>query len=319
VSNVVIREQVEADDTSVVDLWNRIYPHHPPLTVELYRGEYASRVPHASPIRFVAMVDGAFAGALSLEEVTWLQTPNVYFVRLAVAREWQERGIGRRLGTVMDEAAAIAGARVLYVKVREADKRGERFAAVRGFTRTGDVDRVSRLNVARATVDGLAAIRERLHTRGIRIARLAELQPDDALLRHLHAVTNESEADIPSVEPFGGESYETWRSRYIERPGMSPEWIWVALDGDRPVGAAYLRRYTDEVAGNSYTGVCRAYRGLGIARALKLEQIEWARAHGIHSIHTGNDSNNAPMLAINTALGYEFLPALIEMGKLLVD
>lgn len=40
---------------------------------------------------------------------------------------------------------------------------------------------------------------------------------------------------------------------------------------------------------------------------------------GIHSIHTGNDGQNAAMLAVNHALGYEFLPALIELGKDLND
>jgi GNAT superfamily N-acetyltransferase len=319
VSHIVIREQVETDDASVVDLWNRTYPDLPPLTVELYRGEYASRAPHAGLIRFVALSDGAFAGAVSLEEVTWLQTPHVYFVELAVASEWQGRGVGRRLGAVMDEAAALAGAGVLYVKVHEGDERAERFGRVRGFTPTGDVDHRSRLDVARASLDGLAESRARLHARGIRVARLAELHPDDALLHALHAVTEETEADIPSVELFGGHGFEAWHSRYIERPGMSPEWIWVALDGDQPVGVAYLRRYTDEVASNSYTGVARAHRGLGIARTLKLEQVEWAQQHGIQAIYTGNDGNNAPMLAVNIALGYEFLPALIELGKELTE
>jgi RimJ/RimL family protein N-acetyltransferase len=215
----------------------------------------------------------------------------------------------------MDEAAAIAGAGVLYVKVRENDERAERFGRVRGFTPTGDVERKCRLDVRHATLDNLAERRERLSARGIRIARLAELPPDDALLHALHAVTEETEADIPSVEPFGGHGFEAWRSRYIERSGMSPEWIWVALDGNQPVGVAYLRRYTDEVASNSYTGVARAYRGLGIARTLKLEQVEWAQQHGVQAIYTGNDGNNAPMLAVNIALGYEFLPALIELGK----
>src|SRR5437588_708075 len=140
------------------------------------------RAPHAGLIRFVALVDGVFAGALSLEEVTWLRTPHVYFVQLAVASAWQGSGIGRRLSAVMDEAAEIAGASVLYVKVGEGDERAERFARVRGFTPTGDVDRRSRLNVARATLDGLVEGRARLDARGIRIARLAELQPDDALM-----------------------------------------------------------------------------------------------------------------------------------------
>lgn len=314
-SNVAIRAQVEADDASVVDLWNRIDPFRAPLTVALYRGEYANLAPGAGLRRFVALADATLAGALCLEEVTWLQTPNVYFVRLAVFPEWQRRGIGRRLAAVMDDSAACLGAGVLYTKVREDDIRAEQFATVRGFTPTGDVDRISRLDVARANLDSLPAARARLHDRGIRLVRLAELRPDEAFLHALHAVMDETAADIPSVEPFRGDSFEAWRRRYVERPGMSLEWIWVALEGERPVGAAFLRRYNDGVASNSYTGVSRAYRGLGIARALKLEQIAWAQEHGIRAIVTGNDSHNAPMLAVNTSLGYEFLPARIEFGK----
>jgi GNAT superfamily N-acetyltransferase len=310
-----VRPQLEADDFSVVALWNQIDSDHPPLTVELYRGEYATRTPGAGLLRFVALTDGSCIGALSLEEVTWLRTPNVYFVQLAVSPAWQRRGIGRRLGAIMDDATVGAGARVLYVKVREGDERAMRFATVRGFTPTGDVDRISRLDLACVNLDGLTATRARLQDFGIRLVRLAELQPDESLLRVLHAVTDESAVDVPSVEPFRGDSFEAWRSRFIERPGMSPQWTWVALDGDRLVGVAFLRRYSDEAASNSYTGVLRAYRGRGIARALKLEQIAWAREHGIRALYTGNDSHNAPMLAVNTALGYEFLPAKIELGK----
>lgn len=313
--NVIIREQIEPDDASVVSLLNQIDPDHPPLTVELYRGEYAARAAGAGLMRFVALADGTLVGALSLEEVTWLQTPHVYFVELAVSPDWRQRGIGRRLAVVMDDASARLGAGMLYARVREDDTRSQHFATVHGFTPTGDVDRISRLDVARVNLDGLPSTRARLHERGIRLARLAEVQPDDALLRVLHAVMDETAADIPSVEPFAGDTFEAWRRRYIERPGMSLEWIWVALEGDRPVGAAFLRRYNAQAASNSYTGVSRTHRGLGIARALKLEQIAWAREHDVRTIFTGNESQNAPMLAVNMALGYEFLPAQIELGK----
>ena len=285
------------------------------MTEDLYRGEYASDTVRTDLVRHVAVDDGTIAGAMSLEAVTWLQKPHVYFVRLAVLPEWRHRGVGRQLGACMDASSGMVGAAVLYVKVREADVRSERFAALRGFTPTGDVDRVSRLDVARAALDGLPASRAGLRDRGIRIARLSELAPDDSLLRVVHAVTEESAADVPSAEPFGGDTFEHWRHHFIERPGMSMELIWVALDGNRPVATAHLRRYSREEAGNSYTGVLREYRGRGIARALKLEQIAWARDNGVRSIYTGNDANNSPMLAINRALGYEFLPAQIEWGK----
>jgi RimJ/RimL family protein N-acetyltransferase len=64
----------------------------------------------------------------------------------------------------------------------------------------------------------------------------------------------------------------------------------VDLEGDR--------------AGNGFTGTLRAYRGRGLARLAKLASIAWAAEQAIDSIVTENDETNAPMLAVNTSLGY---------------
>jgi RimJ/RimL family protein N-acetyltransferase len=53
-----------------------------------------------------------------------------------------------------------------------------------------------------------------------------------------------------------------------------------------------------------FTGTLRAYRGRGLALAVKLASIRWAREHGITSMSTHNDETNAAMLAINRRLGY---------------
>jgi GNAT superfamily N-acetyltransferase len=68
-------------------------------------------------------------------------------------------------------------------------------------------------------------------------------------------------------------------------------------------------------AGNNLTGVDPVYRGRGIARALKLKTIEWAREHDVESIYTQNDIENRRMLAINISLGYKPLPTEVEMVK----
>ncbi len=66
---------------------------------------------------------------------------------------------------------------------------------------------------------------------------------------------------------------------------------------------------------NAYTGVDRAYRGRGVARALKLRTIQWARQNNVDFIYTGNDIANQRMLAINVQLGYEPLPGWVEVVK----
>ena len=55
---------------------------------------------------------------------------------------------------------------------------------------------------------------------------------------------------------------------------------------------------------NAFNGVRREYRGRGIALALKLLAIDFCRRSGAARIRTNNDSENAPMLAINRRLGY---------------
>ena len=56
---------------------------------------------------------------------------------------------------------------------------------------------------------------------------------------------------------------------------------------------------------NLTTNVYPEYRKRGIATALKILTIRFARQQRMQVIRTGNDSTNASMLAINRKLGYK--------------
>lgn len=66
---------------------------------------------------------------------------------------------------------------------------------------------------------------------------------------------------------------------------------------------------------NMMTGVDRAYRGRKIVLALKLLAIKCAQRCGADYIRTNNDSENAPILAVNRKLGYESKPGKYLLGK----
>jgi GNAT superfamily N-acetyltransferase len=66
---------------------------------------------------------------------------------------------------------------------------------------------------------------------------------------------------------------------------------------------------------NMFTGVDPAWRGKGIALALKLLTIACARRYSADYISTNNDSENAPMLAINRTLGYQPEPGYYQMTR----
>jgi predicted GNAT superfamily acetyltransferase len=52
------------------------------------------------------------------------------------------------------------------------------------------------------------------------------------------------------------------------------------------------------------TAVKRAWRGRGIARALKATQINWALENGYTELHTSNEERNDPINRLNARLGY---------------
>ena len=52
------------------------------------------------------------------------------------------------------------------------------------------------------------------------------------------------------------------------------------------------------------TGVKRAFRGRGIASALKRAEIAWAKREGFRTLETFNNEENAPIRALNEKHGY---------------
>ncbi|MBI3975568.1 MAG: hypothetical protein HY334_04170 [Armatimonadetes bacterium] len=63
------------------------------------------------------------------------------------------------------------------------------------------------------------------------------------------------------------------------------------------------------------TGTRRAYRNRGLALALKLRTVAFARARGVREIRTWNDTLNAPMLHINVKMGFVRQPAWISFEQ----
>jgi GNAT superfamily N-acetyltransferase len=116
--------------------------------------------------------------------------------------------------------------------------------------------------------------------------------------RKLYTLEMEARTDIPvlDTEGFEPEPFEVW-SEDLERKELAAielaeaegEWVGMCL------GTTW-----------GFTGVRQGYRGRGVATALKVRAIRAARERGVQVLETENAARNAPMLAINRKLGYEF-------------
>jgi GNAT superfamily N-acetyltransferase len=101
-------------------------------------------------------------------------------------------------------------------------------------------------------------------------------------------------------------------------PNLLPDAYFVAVDGDEYAGTSAL--WSSPGSNQLYTGltgVRRAHRRKGIALALKLRGIDYAKTHGVATIKTWNESNNRAMLSINERLGYVRQPAWVDFSKTL--
>jgi GNAT superfamily N-acetyltransferase len=319
-STVTLRPATLEDDEQVLAIYNRLRFDAPPTTPEAYRHWIGSRPATAGLELWVAEADGRIVGELVAWEYWDLTEPGIWGALVDVADEFRGQGIGSRLYDHLLRRASDRKMRRLLGEVREDRPDGMAFVTARGFRPTGRVERHSRLAVGEARLEGLEAVEEKLRHQGIRVTTLAEIGPDDeAFLRALHAMHEAAMMDVPMSVLFEPRPFEEWLHHTLRYTGYSPETTWIALHGDQPVGVARVRREADVWLNNSFTGVDRAYRGRGIASALKLRSIRWARDNGIAYIYTGNDEENRSMLAVNRRLGYEALPASIELAKDLVN
>ncbi len=122
------------------------------------------------------------------------------------------------------------------------------------------------------------------------------------LARALHALAEEGLKDIPGGLAELGFSFEAWLADR-EVPSRPPEFLHILLVRGEPAGYASLNVY-GSAAYNGFTVVSRRFRRRGLARALKLAQIEDARRAGIAHLITQSNEDNAAMRALNAELGY---------------
>jgi GNAT superfamily N-acetyltransferase len=106
-------------------------------------------------------------------------------------------------------------------------------------------------------------------------------------------------------------------SMELESPWALHDAFFVAKDGERYVGESYLLLDLNdpEALYQGLTGVRPEYRRRGIAMALKVRVMEYARDRGCKTVKTWNSTLNEGMLSINHKLGFTGHTAWIELEK----
>ncbi|HEY0584444.1 MAG TPA: GNAT family N-acetyltransferase [Chloroflexota bacterium] len=278
------------------------------FTSTMLRHRDATMEPRVRYVRLTAEVDQHVVGFGRIMHIWWNFHPHRYQLRVEVDPAWQRQGIGSALFERL-----LADLRTWDPELVRAESRAANSAAVSFLDHRGFQEWRRRwesvLQVTTANVAPLAAGAARAEAAGVRITTYdVEATHRPSLPHDLYEVEMAISRDEPAMEP-GAEtmSFERFRAIELDTPDSVAEGHFLALDGDRIVGVSRLMRDLrhPHVLRQAFTGVHPEYRGHGIAQALKLRTIEFARAGGYREIRTSNDSTNGPMLHINEVMGFQ--------------
>jgi mycothiol synthase len=303
----VIREFQPADYERMAEIDHSVDPQFSPTAEEirfdddnLDRTKYILR-------RYVALEPGGEKVIAFGEFAHTPQTfhPLKFYMDIEVDPPWQGRGAGSALWARLESDLHGLGAISARAGTYEDRPAAVSFLLGKGFTGTMRMWE-SHLRVSDSDSTGLGEQVARLKDEGVSLSTLeAESGRDPSCLSKLHDLYLSFMPDIPLPGAFTGVPLEEFQNQYVRRPGTLLDAFFIAKDGETYVGLSSVWR--EEGRSDLWqiiTGVRKEYRRRGVALALKLSVMDYAKKHGAETIKTWNASTNVAMLSLNDKLGY---------------
>ena len=271
--------------------------------------------------RFLIEKDGEEVGTASYFQSEFVADPGRFYASVFVRKDRLGRGIATEAQELLLRELELLGLTVLDVSCREDNAEAVAFLTENGYVETMR-EWESVLDVPSFDPAPFAEARQRPLAAGIRLTDLAAEQERlgvEAARRLLYSLDEHVGPDVPSDSPEITPPFDEWQKLLLTGPSFRPEAFFLAVEpGGEYVGVSMLfhkQAAPDLMTG--LTGVRRDFRRHGIALALKLMAIDYARAQGAPRIRTENATSNRPMLSINEALGFEKEPVTICYKKVL--
>ena len=285
----------------VVAVHNAVRPDDPTTVDELVDWKRQAE----DMVWLVATSGGEDAGA-GVGLVGWHSEPQTARGETWVLSHLRGRGVGSAIFVELERWGAQRGCTAMQTQVEEDDEASLAWAARRGFSEVG---RESQLVLDLDAIEAPAID----PAPGIVITTWAERL---GIERELYAVYVEAEPDIPGEEANEVAPFEKWLASDMQGLSDRPDAVFVALAGEEVVGYAKLAFPPEGTrVVHDLTGVKRAWRGRGIAGALKRAQIAWAKEQGYERLVTGNEERNEPIRRLNLRHGYRVEPGKVFLRR----
>ena len=311
-------EPTDAEYEACVGIANANWPEEKSAP-ESWKHRDKHRNPERLFQRVVGEVDGKIVAFSSYGESDWAYVPGKYFVGVEVHPDHQRKGYGSAMYDHVAAALAERDPLFFTADTREDKPDFIRFLTKRGFEPTMRYP-VSHLNPQTFDFERFEAIEKRVKESGIEIVNVPDLPARDPdWKRHWYDLECECWMDVPLPEPPTIGRYEEFQSRF-ESPNYDASAHFIAIDEGKYVGLTgmWISKVEPHKLYTGLTGVVRSHRRRGVATALKINGVRYARDYGATIVETDNEENN-PMFGLNLQLGFVAQPAWLDFRKVLRD
>ena len=314
----MIRPFTPKDYPALARIANAAAPDYPSSVAEMEFCD-ARRDAKCRQGRWLIERDGQAVGYGEYSQRSSSYHPRRFQVNVIVQSDCQSQGLGKALYEQVMSALIPFDPLSVRARTREDRVRSVRFLRDRGFTE--DMRSYeSRLDVAAFDPALYAGVEARVRAQGIEFKTLRDLEDVPGHWQKHYEMGEELSADVPSAEPRTRLEKDVWMSARIQNPTLLHDAYLFAVKGGEYIGVSMLKSSSGSAdLTTGMTGVRREYRRQGVALALKLKTIAWAKRIGYSQIQTWNEANNQGMLGINERLGFVRQPAWLDMVKVLKE
>jgi GNAT superfamily N-acetyltransferase len=300
----VLREATIDDAASAVRLLAIVNPETV-SSVESFRHNWTSSPRAAQRALWCVERGDEIIGWAIAAKMVETSEEGVGWVAASVHPDCRGAGLGSVLLAAAEQHAAEIGVtRVLSFS--RGDQASTSFARSKGYAQTASNE---------ILVVDPRSIEPPIAPSGIEIRPFRAFANDPSPIFHVDTI---SMLDEPGDAHFDALTYGYWVERFLHNPLLDYDASTVVLvDGN---AAAITMLMLDRSTGrgqNNGTGTLPEFRNRGLATLAKRASLVRAAQLGCTSIYTGNNAQNAPMLAINRALGYRLCTTELSWSKTL--
>ncbi|HPH68026.1 MAG TPA: GNAT family N-acetyltransferase [Kofleriaceae bacterium] len=295
---LTIRAAAASDDLAIAQVICATPSTWQPTAAEMRRAR-ETFPPTLRCIALVAEQAGGVVGCASLRNDPSTNEPSRWDASVYVVPLARRAGIGRQLAAALHAALQPRASDTILASTSSLDDAGEHFVQRLGASLV-EQRFESRLHPPAIVLTPHDQRTVALAQAGITLTTLAQLGAIADIEQQLYQLEIDAMLDEPTQLLGAPPSFTAWRDEYLGDNAL--DGVLVAIVGQQAVGLCAHATSGDTLYITT-TAVARSWRKHGIATALKVASIAYARQCGM-DLRTFNAAANVGILRINAALGF---------------